>query len=645
MAIGGVDGLASGIQSGAIIDAMIRADRASTAQLEKRSAVFQKRLDALRSFNSKLLLAQVDTAPLRSTSTFLARTATVSTPAALSATVGSTAVPGSYTFNVKDVAVAHKLATAQVGSAATPLGAGTLTLKAGNGVEKTLSFDPSNSSLDGIAKAINDANAGLSAQVVTSGGGAKLMVQAKETGLANAIVKLDGTGDLAALFPGTGGLTEVSAAADARIEIGGPALSITQASNTFKDIVPGLTLTATGKADGVTVTVGTDTKKAEEAVTAFLGSLNGAIEHLTQNASYDKTTKTAGVLFAESGLRRDMDAIVSSMLSRVTGLPQSQATLSSVGIGYDRTSGQFTLDETVLKERLAADPDGVRKLFMSWGSSSHSGVQFSSLTAKTKVDADFTVAITTAARQAQVASTGPLGDTTVIDSTNRNLSLTINGRPVSVVLSEGSYTRADLADHLQKVINGSVTSRGDEVVVGLSGDALDLRTRLYGSNQGITVTGSAGQAALGLSTVAATGVDVVGTINGQAATGQGQVLSGANGTSAEGLRLLITATDPVAAATLQVRKGIAQLVGERLTAQTNVSDGALVTRQDALQSSIDGLKSQITRMDERLEARRVRYQQMFTNMEKMISQYQSQGNFFAGQVKAFENFAASRAGR
>lgn len=643
MAIAGVDGLVSGIKSNDIIDALIQADRASAGVLERRSGLFQKRLDAVRAFNTRLLAAQIDAATLKSSGTFLARTATVSNATALGVTASTVATPGSYAVNVKAVAAAHQVSTGSaLASASVANGTGTLTIKAGNGVEKVLNLDPSNSSLDGIAKAINDANAGMTAQVVNTGSGYKMFLQAKETGLANAIVKLDGAGDLATLFPGVAGMTEVAAAADARIEIGGPSFTIQQASNTFKDIFPGVTFTAKGVADGVTVAIGTDTTNAKKAVTTFVESVNAAVDYLAANASYDKTTKSAGVLFSETDLRRGFDGVMQAILGRVPDLPSNLSNLGAVGVIYDRGTGRLSVDEELLDAKLAEDPEGVRKLFGNSATSTHTGVQFSTLTEKTRVDADFTVNVTTAARQAQVAATGPLAASTVIDGTNKTLALTINGKSVSATLSEGTYTRTELADHLQKVINGTVSSKGDEVAVTIVGDAIDLRSRLYGSSQSITVAASSAQTALALSTTQATGVDVVGTINGTAATGQGQVLSGAPGSTAEGLRLVVSASDPLTGATVKVRKGIAQVASERLAAQTNANTGALVGKQESLQKSIDDLKTQVTKIDERLLARRARYQAMFLNMEKMIAQYQSQGSIMTGQIKAFENFASRR---
>ena len=642
MAIAGVDGLASGIKSGAIIDAFIAADRQPAVLIERRSALYQKRLDGVRSFNTRLLGAQIDAATLKSSGTFLTRTATVSTPTALGVAATTAAVPGSYAVNVKALAAAHQVATSQVASATGANGVGTLTIKAGNGAEKVIALDASNSSLTGIAKAINDANVGMLAQVVNTGSGFKMVVQSKDSGLAHAISKLDGTGDLAALFPSAAGLTQVTAAADARLEIGGPSFSITQSSNTFKDIFPGVTFTAKGVADGVSVAIGTDTTDAKKAINTFVDSINSAVDFLAANASYDKATKTAGVLFSESDLRRGFAGVMQSLLSRVTDLPNSLSNLGAIGVVYDRGTGRLSVDQNLLGEKLAEDPEGVRKLFGNGATSSHSGIQFSTLNEKTKVDADYTVSVTTAAKQAQVASTGTLAASTVITAANKSLALTINGKVVSATLSEGTYTRAELADHLQKVVNSSVSSRGDEVTASISGDAIDLRSRLYGSSQSITVNASSAQTTLALSTTQGTGVDVAGTINNVAATGQGQVLSGAVGSAAEGLRLVVTAGEPVVGATVKARKGIAQLAGELLTAQTNGATGVLPGKQGSLQKSIEDMKTQVTKIDERLASRRERYQAQFLNMEKTIAQYQSQGNALSGQIKGFENFAARR---
>src|SRR5204862_5995788 len=66
-----------------------------------------------------------------------------------------------------------------------PVGEGTLTISVGGGAGVDVTIDSSNNNLNGLAKAINAKNAGVTASVVTDVNGARLVVKGK-TGGANA---------------------------------------------------------------------------------------------------------------------------------------------------------------------------------------------------------------------------------------------------------------------------------------------------------------------------------------------------------------------------------------------------------------------------------------------------------------------------
>lgn len=84
--------------------------------------------------------------------------------------------------------------------------------------------------------------------------------------------------------------------------------------------------------------------------------------------------------------------------------------------------------------------------------------------------------------------------------------------------------------------------------VTTTGGRLELQSNLYGSAQTITATSNvaatAGGTSSGIGTgagISGTGTDVAGTIGGQAATGQGNILTGNNGTSAQGITVSVAA--------------------------------------------------------------------------------------------------------
>lgn len=647
MATTSVDGLGSGIKWNDIIDAMVKADRASTAVLEKRKSGIQAKVDGVRAFNARLLTLQLDGAALNRPSLFGSRTATSSNESALGVSATSAAAPGTYTFDVVTVARAHQMATVGNASSTQNLGAGALNIQVGGGVTTTLTFASGSSSLDNVASAINGANLGLSASVVNSGSGAnpfRLIVTSNATGTASAVT-VTGSGDLGTAL---GAFSTTQAAADAvvRVGSGGSAVPVTQSTNVFKDILPGITLTAKqDNVSGVSVTVGSNAGEAKKAITAFVESYNAAVQYLIDNASYDATTKTAGVLFSEGDIRSRFQSITSTLIAPVKNLPIDLATLGAVGISLDRTTGKLVADESKLDAQLAANLSGVAKIFTNSGTSSDPGIRFAAMNDKTDPSGPFAVDITQVASQAKVGALADLASSTVVDGTNKDLKISVNGRDYTVALTAGTYTQQQLSDHLQAVLNQKITNNADRVKVSLANNRLSITTLNYGSGSTLQIdAASTANAALQLDTAKVFGADVQGRINGTFVIGSGQILRGAEGTTAEGLALTVTAAAPVSNASVAASKGLIQLVGERLKTLTDNVRGAFTVKELTLQESIDKITSSITKADERLEQRRLRYTRQFQTMERLINQSNSTGNMVSGQIKGFENMAKSMAG-
>lgn len=639
---GGVDGLASGLPTADLIDAMIEGARGATRLTENKKELYSLRLEAVRSLNTRLLTARLDGAVLKQQSTFTARVASSTNTDVLTADANANAIPGSYALQVVNIASAHQLAAQGQSSNNQVIGSGDIVLQVGNGTQTTLSL--TDASLNEIASAINDEDLGITASVINDGQANpyRLVLQSDNTGDDYAIT-VSGTDDFATLMA-QGNMDELSEALDAQINFGAGAgaILIESDTNQLTELIPGVELTLVD-AGSVTVNVGTDTSSAQESITTFVDSLNSAIEYFRTNASFDKETNEAGILFSENDIRRSIESLTRSITDPVEGLPSSLNMFSAIGIDVDRTSGLFTIDNDKLSSKLAADPDAVANLFMNRGESSDSSVQFAAMSAATVIDDPFDIDITTAASQAVVASLGDLAASTVITSSNSNLGLIINDTNYFVTLTEGTYTRSELADHLETVINEAVDNKGSEVEVSLDGDALDLRSKNYGSAQNITILSGTTQSTLNLSTTEAEGVDVAGTIDGVAATGIGQVLQGVEGENSEGLRLLVTANAAVSGVTLDVYEGMGQRLTSVLEGLTDSDSGVVPLKEDSLTDSILDMEEQIDAVNERLEIRRKRLEAQFLQMEKLLSQFQSQENFLQGQIAGFQNLAKARA--
>ena len=98
---------------------------------------------------------------------------------------------------------------------------------------------------------------------------------------------MSGTGGMLSLFNADNtdpmnpiySFNELTAARDAEITMGGGALTFSSSTNTFDDIVPGISVTATSLGTA-TLSVGRDLSGASGIITTFVESLNGAIDYL-----------------------------------------------------------------------------------------------------------------------------------------------------------------------------------------------------------------------------------------------------------------------------------------------------------------------------------------------------------------------------
>ena len=320
----------------------------------------------------------------------LAQGATLSDTTVGTATASATAAAGTYSLFVEQVATNSQVSYNSLADGSVLGGKLTINLDDTGAGTNTAHFDvnldaAADADHDGklsvreIAAAINGAsgNTGLvSAGVVTVSGTPRLMLTAKNTGVANT-VSVDGSAATdAGLKAGFAAPTTVATAKNAIVWLGDPtdpsATKIQQASNTFTNI-DGVAFTAThAQAPGAspfTLTVGTDTSGTTKNVQAFLDAFNklrSAIDGLVSLG--DPTNNVAAGAFAT-------DSGIIALRNRIGDLlrPNGTLSLASYGIVANR-DGSLSLDSTRLQKQLAVNPTGLDTLFGSASSSAPSGV-------------------------------------------------------------------------------------------------------------------------------------------------------------------------------------------------------------------------------------------------------------------------------
>jgi len=366
------------IDVSSLVSQLVAATRAPKDSLiASQTQTVTTEISAVGTLKGALSAFQSSLSTLDSPSTFNAQTASSSAPSVFTATAGSTAVGGTYSVAVSQLAQAQQLVSKPfVGDGSAIVGTGTLKVSLG-GTSFNVTIGTANQTVAGIASAINSAtgNPGVTATVITGTDGAHLVLSSTLTGAANTIqvAETDGGTALSALSYGTGNTTnykEDSAAQDAQFSISG--ISHTSASNTVSDALGGITLSllgttpATGTGSTATLKVANDSATIETNIGAFVTAYNTLAGSLSSLGSYDSTTGTAGPMLGDSLLSGIQNELRSALYGVVNTGSSTYSSLASVGITTN-TDGTLSMNGTRLQTALSAAPSAVSALFSSAG--------------------------------------------------------------------------------------------------------------------------------------------------------------------------------------------------------------------------------------------------------------------------------------
>ncbi len=290
---------------------------------------------------------------------------------AISATAGTTAIPGQYTIQVNQLASSQTLVYAGRADRTTDIGnGGTLKITI-NGEEKSLDLSGKGTSLDKLVAAINaDKDIGVNATIVndgTPGSQYRLLLTSRETGEQSAVTNLavDGNADLDTFLGYNGGGSTagvtVQDAKNAELTING--IAVTSQSNTIEDAIDGVKLTLNQTTPSATsLNLTRDDSVAKKAVTDFVNAYNSLLGTVKTLTSYDvdsqKSSALTGDSLARSVQTRMRDAL-SNAIDSVNG-----TTLSKIGISMsDFKTGELKIDDTALTKALSENLDDVKSLF------------------------------------------------------------------------------------------------------------------------------------------------------------------------------------------------------------------------------------------------------------------------------------------
>ncbi len=644
-------GIGSGLDVNSIVTQLMTLENRPLIALDTKEAKLQTRLSAFGALKGALSAFQSSVAALADPAKFNSITATISDPTLAKVSATSSAVVGSHSLEIQTLAQSQKLKSANFETTSTAIGSGTLTIQFGtyNGGAFTLNTDKAaqsivissnNSSLSGIRDAINQADAGVTASIVNDGSGNRLVIASKDTGVSNAlkITAIDSDGNNSdnvglsqliydASMGSASNLVETVAATNANFIIDG--ISISKASNKISDAVEGVTidLLKTNSGTTTTLSLAQDTASTQSAITSFIKSFNDLNKTIVNLSKYDATTKQASVLTGDSTVRSIQTSLRNELSNPLTSAGGGLSLLSEIGVSF-QADGTLSLDQTKLSKILSDPTKDVSTLFASIGKTTDSQVSFIGATSDT-LNGRYSLDITQMATQGTA-----LGDSvaslTINSGSNDALDLSIHGTNTNITIAAGTYTAVSLAAEIQSKINGSsaIASAGLKVSVTESAGILKISSDQYGSTSTVSITGGSAKVSLFGIPVETIGLDVAGSINGIAAKGSGQILTGLGDSS--GLALNISGGSTGARGEINFAHGFAAKL-EKLA--DNMLDNRLIdSRIDGINSSIKDINTQRETLNRRLISVEERIRAQFTALDSMVASMTQTSNFLQQQL-------------
>ena len=607
---------------GSIVDNLIYVDSAPVRTMQSKVTTLQSKISAYQSLNTRLATLSQKTntllfgdtqAPIVQPYSFSDRLAdsvfakcgvTSSDEKTITATASNANIAGDYSITVGSLAQAQTMASAAFAdTTSTTTGTGTLTITTGSNDPVIVTITNSNNTLKGVCDAINNAGAGVTATIINDGTSTpyRLLITADDAGTANSFSITDSLAGGQAL-----GLAQTQAAADAQFVING--VSITKSTNTISDVIDGVTFSLKNlSASPVTLSVEKDIDSIATALKDFVAAYNDVNSFINNQFSYNASTKSAGILSGDATLRSVHSKLQNQFIQSVSNRFTDLNVVGQVGLEYNR-DGSLKLDETKLREALENNYEAVAALFLGDGtpaggvSASDSRITYDTKTSATQVGT-YSIEINSLAEQAAAVGNQ------IISNLSDDETLTITYGSATAIVS---LLQNDSLVNVLTKINAEFSNQGMAVTATDDGTGrIRIATNSYGSSQNITIVSDRddfdGTTGFGTIPVVASGIDISGTINGNAAVGNGLMLTGAGGQPEEGLCFSVGQTTVGYYGTITVAPYSTGVEGSSVLMNLfSTLDGITDPLSGPIHNATDGLNKSISNLNDEIEMYQMR---------------------------------------
>jgi flagellar hook-associated protein 2 len=359
-------GIGTGMDVNGIITQLMQIERQPIADLQKAASTIQTKISSFGALKSNVSALRDAADALTKSSTWAQAVSTSSDTSAVTTATTLNTTPGTYAVRVNSLASSQSVASGTYASSSATVGEGTLTFELGSwsGTSFTAKSGSSASSvtinagatLAEIRDSINAASAGVTASLLNDTTGSRLVLRSTETGVENgfrlSVSDPNASGlDSLAYDPGSGtsGMSLAVSAANATGTING--LPVSSATNTFSEVVDGLTLNFSKvTTSDVLVKTTVDKEAIKKQFTAFTDAYNKLNSFIASQTAYDPGSKKGGLLqgdAAANSIRTQMR----SLLGDSAGISSTFSRLSNIGVEIQR-DGSLTVNSSKVDSAL-----------------------------------------------------------------------------------------------------------------------------------------------------------------------------------------------------------------------------------------------------------------------------------------------------
>jgi flagellar hook-associated protein 2 len=345
-------GAGAGFDTKKIVEALVNAERAPTeARLKAKIEENEAKISGLGQAVSVLNVVQEAAQRLNDAKDFKTFALSNSQTNAFSASSTTAARAGSNNITVSQIAQEQRSVSNAFASETDTFSTDPVTLSLTVGTGAATEISVGTASLQGTVSAINDANLGVTAEIVDTGvAGDRYRIQLiGETGAEKAFSLA--SSDDAISF------SSVQAASDAQLNVNG--VDFTRSTNVIDDVLTGVSLSLNTVTDGVAnLAISQDNNEARANIVDFVTIYNEAQRQLKDlgNSSVD------GALAGDSIFRSLTSSLRSIVLGSSSSGTSTISNLSDMGISVSR-SGELEVDDAKLDNALANNYADVVQMF------------------------------------------------------------------------------------------------------------------------------------------------------------------------------------------------------------------------------------------------------------------------------------------